>query len=660
MIGIQFEEVTTRGSQWRVESFMLRMTRAKGFVCASPLPDDVKSMRAATAFAYIQEPESGFHTDPILVLDFQSLYPSIMIGYNYCYSTCLGATSIEDRVIQNRPWFGAGYYKPQPGDLAALADVNAVNVSPSGAMFCDTRKQEGVLPQMLKELLKTRQMVKRSMKRERKRVGGSPSRVRLLDCRQLVLKLVANVTYGYVSASFSGRMPCVDIADAIVSKGRETLSRSMTEAEDYLASIGHADAKVLYGDTDSMFIRIPGITHARAFELGDTLAAEITKRNPVPIKLKFEKIYTKSILETKKRYVGECYEEKDQVEPTFDAKGIETIRRDTVRIEQKILERAIKILFRTQDISQVKKYVQEQFQRMLSEQGEIAGASNITDYTFAAKFRGENGYRTPVNPIKKLADEMKGLDPLSLPLLGERVEYVIVADNPTARYIDRVRAPQMLVNDEALRIDCDYYIMKRIITSLVRCAFSDKSLHSRMPLDPTSARFKLVCMRVSNGIPLGHPLFLPVGPVHSVQTLKDRAFKPMGVSTEPWYRQLNALAKPAIKRPFKTGGSRDGAIGYSKQPTISQTFVRTACVICGEDSGYGKTPLCIGCKQNPSTTSILAAMKVQVLERHNNRLVKLCSACAVLSLSLFVSLACSLPHPPLSFHRTDQPGTSSI
>jgi DNA polymerase zeta len=46
-----------------------------------------------------------------------------------------------------------------------------------------------------------------------------------LDARQLGLKLIANVTYGYTSASFSGRMPCVDIADSIVQMGRQTLEK---------------------------------------------------------------------------------------------------------------------------------------------------------------------------------------------------------------------------------------------------------------------------------------------------------------------------------------------------------------------------------------------------------------------------------------------------
>jgi DNA polymerase zeta len=56
----------------------------------------------------------------------------------------------------------------------------------------------------------------------------------MLDAKQLTLKLLANVTYGYTSASFSGRMPSVEIADSIVSAGRETLERVRTRTNGFM------------------------------------------------------------------------------------------------------------------------------------------------------------------------------------------------------------------------------------------------------------------------------------------------------------------------------------------------------------------------------------------------------------------------------------------
>ena len=47
-------------------------------------------MAAPECLPLILEPESKFYADPVLVLDFQSLYPSMVIAYNYCFSTCLG------------------------------------------------------------------------------------------------------------------------------------------------------------------------------------------------------------------------------------------------------------------------------------------------------------------------------------------------------------------------------------------------------------------------------------------------------------------------------------------------------------------------------------------------------------------------------------------
>lgn len=70
------------------------------------------------------------------------------------------------------------------------------------------------MPQMLDEILKTRIMVKNSMKKCGKTPEDAATK-RMLDHRQLGLKLIANVTYGYTAANFSGRMPCVEVSDNI-------------------------------------------------------------------------------------------------------------------------------------------------------------------------------------------------------------------------------------------------------------------------------------------------------------------------------------------------------------------------------------------------------------------------------------------------------------
>lgn len=68
----------------------------------------------------------------------------------------------------------------------------------------------------------------------------------MLDARQLGLKLIANTTYGYTAASFSGRMPCIEIGDSIVRKARETLERAIQ----LVNSTPEWRARVVYGDTD--------------------------------------------------------------------------------------------------------------------------------------------------------------------------------------------------------------------------------------------------------------------------------------------------------------------------------------------------------------------------------------------------------------------------
>lgn len=204
--------------------------------------------------------------------------------------------------------------------LQKLNRQKLIHIAPCGAVFVKASVREGILPRMLREILEARLMVKQSMK-----VHKSDKLLqRVLHSRQLGLKLMANVTYGYTAANFSGRMPCVEVGDSVVSKGRETLERAIKTVE----SNPRWACKVVYGDTDSLFVLVPGRTRADAFRIGAEIAEVVTKENPHPVKLKLEKVYQPSILQTKKRYVGFMYENADQNEPVYEAKGIETVRRD--------------------------------------------------------------------------------------------------------------------------------------------------------------------------------------------------------------------------------------------------------------------------------------------------------------------------------------------
>ena len=88
--GVLLYSVLLRGSQFKVEAVMARIARPENFIINSPSRKRVRLMRPAQSIALNKEPISQLYTSPVVVLDFQSLYPSLMIAYNYCYSTFLG------------------------------------------------------------------------------------------------------------------------------------------------------------------------------------------------------------------------------------------------------------------------------------------------------------------------------------------------------------------------------------------------------------------------------------------------------------------------------------------------------------------------------------------------------------------------------------------
>mmetsp|Transcript_11954 Transcript_11954/g.24645 ORF Transcript_11954/g.24645 Transcript_11954/m.24645 type:complete len:135 (+) Transcript_11954:975-1379(+) len=127
------------------------------------------------------------------------------------------------------------------------------------------------------------------------------------------------------------------LADSIVECARRTLKNAINLANSWGASEGGRwqGCKVLYGDTDSVFVRLPGRSVREAFQFGEEFCKAVTASNPPPVQLKLEKVYLGCILQTKKKYCGMKFESPNQPKPEFEAKGIETVRRDQCALTQK-------------------------------------------------------------------------------------------------------------------------------------------------------------------------------------------------------------------------------------------------------------------------------------------------------------------------------------
>ncbi|KAM3727658.1 DNA polymerase zeta catalytic subunit [Dirofilaria immitis] len=427
LYGIQFNEVLTRGSQFRVESMLLRLARREKYVAPSISPAQRGAMCSPETLPLTMEPESGFYRDPVIVLDFQSLYPSIIIAYNYCFTTCFGKVShIENICSANKIIeFGGLEYNCPIDDIVSMLTANKLHISPTGAIFCQKTVRRGLMPVMLEEILNTRVMVKKAAENYKKDRHLS----RILDARQMALKLIANVTYGYAAANFSGRMPCVEVADAIVSKGREVLERAIKLVDEGT----YGSSRVIYGDTDSMFVVCPGVSRTEAFDIGKKIADDVTRTNPSPIKLKLEKIMHPLILESKKRYVGMSYENINDIEGIFDAKGIETVRRDSCPLVSKILEKALRLLF-TNDINGMVRYLDMQLSNL--------SKLPLSDFIFSREYR-KSYAESAVVASKLIAEKRKAVCPRYEPEVGERVP-------------------------RRLKINFEYYVKRQLLPSLHR------------------------------------------------------------------------------------------------------------------------------------------------------------------------------------------------
>lgn len=205
------------------------------------------------------EPEKGLYDKFVLVMDYNSLYPSIIQEFNICFTTV-------DR-----------------SDLSEEDDK--VPEVPSEGL------EQGILPKLISTLVARRRQVKSLMKDK----TATPDQLATWDIKQLAFKLTANSMYGclgYTKSRFYAR----PLAMLTTYKGREILQRTKDTAEE-------KQLRVIYGDTDSVMINTNVDNIQDAIKLGNEFKKEIDGSYKL-LEIEIDNIFRRILLHAKKKYAA--------------------------------------------------------------------------------------------------------------------------------------------------------------------------------------------------------------------------------------------------------------------------------------------------------------------------------------------------------------------
>lgn len=411
--GTLLQDTLEGGEATRIENYLLREFNKNGYVFPSK-PERVSAKELIGG--YVLEPKKGLHSS-IAVLDFKSMYPSIIRSFNICPTTL---TKEKENSIE----------------------------TPSGARFLKKSVREGIIPKILEYLVETRQKVKKEMKQTKKK-----ERVRVLDAKQWALKIMANAFYGYFGY-VNSRLFNLDIANAITSTGRKIIGDTKKMIED---RFGY---EVVYGDTDSVFVKIPSDDLEEISKKAEEIVKYMNERLPEGIELEFEKIFKRFLPLTKKRYAAwQFVKGSDGWEEKIETKGIETVRRDWCPLISDTLMTVLSIILKENDKKRAVKYFKDVIKKLLN--NEIPITKLVVTKTMTKSPKSYAGVQPHIELVKK----MQKRNPAEVPGIGDRIGYVIVKG--TQMLSKRAEDP-VYVMEHGLQIDSKYYIENQLLPPLER------------------------------------------------------------------------------------------------------------------------------------------------------------------------------------------------
>ncbi|MBN1503070.1 DNA polymerase II [Candidatus Woesearchaeota archaeon] len=392
LTGMQLDRV--KASIASLDNLYLRETKTLGYVCKS---SDYKERGARIIGGYVRDSIPGIY-DNIIVLDFKSLYPSIMRTFNIDPLSYV------------------------PEDKEKNYKNSELIESPNGAKFL---KKDGIMPQIIQRLWEQRDKAKRKGNKE----------------ESYAIKITMNSFFG-VMANPMCRFYNLNTANAITHFGQYIVKETaeLVHKEGYI---------VIYGDTDSIFVKTDANKLEEAEKIGRHIQEEINiywnnyvkkKYNKKSfLELQFEKTYLRFLMPrirgsekgAKKRYVGLLIQDGKE---KIDFTGLEFVRRDWTELSKKFQMDLLDRIFHKKEISDyIKQFVDD------VKQGKY---NSLLIYKKAIR-KDLRRYVKTTPPHVKAA---RKLDKLT----SNIIEYVITEDGPEP--VQDIRHP----------IDYEHYIEKQI------------------------------------------------------------------------------------------------------------------------------------------------------------------------------------------------------
>nr|XP_019612610.1 PREDICTED: DNA polymerase alpha catalytic subunit [Rhinolophus sinicus] len=381
--------------------------------------------KAAYAGGLVLDPKVGFYDKFILLLDFNSLYPSIIQEFNICFTTVQRVASEAQKITE-------GEEQEQIPELP------------------DPSLEMGILPREIRKLVERRKQVKQLMKQQ----DLNPDLVLQYDIRQKALKLTANSMYGCLGFSFS-RFYAKQLAALVTYKGREILMHTKDMVQ-------KMNLEVIYGDTDSIMINTNSTNLEEVFKLGNKVKSEVNKLYKL-LEIDIDGIFKSLLLLKKKKYAALV------VEPTSDGnyvtkqelKGLDIVRRDWCDLAKDTGNFVIGQILSDQS----RDTIVENIQKRLIEIGEnvLNGSVPVSQFEInKALTKDPQDYPDKKSlPHVHVALWINSQGGRKMKA-GDTVSYVICQDGSNLSASQRAYAPEQLQKQDNLTIDTQYYLAQQI------------------------------------------------------------------------------------------------------------------------------------------------------------------------------------------------------